>query len=388
MWQERIKVCKEGQKIMTIPLVNLIAQYHQIKSEVKQVINKVMETAAFIGGEQIEKFEEDFAQLHDAKYCVATSSGTAALHLALWCVGVNEHQVIVPVNTFIATAEAVKLVGGDVVFADCDMKSYNIEVIGVNNILTEFRSSNETVKAIIPVHLYGQSANLMPIMQLAQEYDLFIIEDCAQAHLAEYNGQRVGTFGDIGCFSFYPSKNLGAYGDAGALITNKKEFYEAAKIMQNHGRSKHNEHTCAGHNYRMDAIQAAILNIKLKYLEEWTEKRRENAQLYQEELSDITQISCPKEMPWGKHVYHLFVIRTERRDELRNYLDTYGIATGIHYPVPLHLQPAFAALGYEEGEFPIAEKYAKEILSLPIYPELTKEQIQYITHHIRTFYRI
>jgi dTDP-4-amino-4,6-dideoxygalactose transaminase len=242
--------------------------------------------------------------------------------------------------------------------------------------------------AIIPVHLYGQAANMMPIFQLVEDKEVVIIEDCAQAHMSEYGACSVGSLGEIGCFSFYPAKNLGAFGEAGALVTSNEQIYEKCLALRNHGRASHTDHQVLGYNYRMDALQAAILNVKMQYLAEWTQKRRQVAEWYQKELAGINEIKLPYEAPYGKHVYHLFVIQAERRGELVNHLDSYGISTGIHYPKPLHLQPACERFGYKEGDFPVAEKAAKNILSLPMYPGLKGEQVALISHHIRTFYRI
>lgn len=367
-----------------VPFVDLKAQYLPIKSEINAAIQNVLDSQQFIGGSEVEAFERDFARLHKAKYCVGVSSGTAALHLALWTLPLNQGEVILPVNTFIATAEAVTLAGYKPVFVDVDEKTHNIDIDKIEAAITD-----ETV-AILPVHLYGKPVEMNEIMAIAHRHNhdfLPIIEDCCQAHAAFHRGKPVGTFGEAGCFSFYPSKNLGAYGEAGAIITNDEDLYHEIKSRSNHGRNallKH-KHDYIGHNYRLDAIQAAVLNVKLKHIQEWTIKRQANAQYYHMVLSDIPEITLPERDV--RHVYHLCVIRAPHRGELANYLRNQGIETGIHYPIPLHLQLPYNDL-YPPGSFPVAERLAQEILSLPMYPELTKKQMDYVAESIWTFYRI
>lgn len=368
---------------MKIPFVDLKLQYQSIKPKIDLAIQNVIDQTAFIGGEEVEAFEKAFAELHDARFCIGTSSGTDALHLILWSMGIGSgDEVIVPVNTFFATAEAVSLTGATPVFVDCDEKSYNIDVNKIEEKMTR------KTKAIIPVHLYGQACDMDSVIEIACKYQISIVEDCCQAHLSEYKNIRVGTFGNASAFSFYPSKNLGAFGEGGAVVTNNEFLYDAMRKRHNHGLSQKHHHDLIGHNYRLEAIQAAILNVKLKYIEAWTEMRRQNAELYNNDLSDVPEVITPLEILNMHHVYHLYVIRASRRDELKNYLENYRIGTGIHYSIPLHLQKAYAYLGYKEGDFPVAEKLSREILSLPMYPELTKEEIGYIENHLWTFYRI
>lgn len=367
---------------MRVPLVDLIIQYQNIKQEINEAIQNVLDRAAFVGGEGVTSFENTFAKLHGAQFCIGTSSGTDSLHLILWCLGIGPgDEVIVPVNTFIATAGAVSLTGARPVFVDHNPEDYNIDASQLKVAITM------NTRAVIPVHLYGQPANMDAILQIAQQNGLMIVEDCCQAHLAEYKGKRVGTFGQAGAFSFFCSKNLGAYGEGGSIVTNDSELYNQMLQRHNQGTVERYVHGLVGHNYRLEGIQAAILNVKMKYIESWTELRRHNAQLYRQFLSDIPEIIPPVEMPWAKHVYHLFVARVQKRDELRTYLEKLEISTGLHYPIPLHLQKAYSELGYKKGDFPIAESYANEILSLPMFPELTEEQIEYVASCIRKFYR-
>ncbi|MBW2641024.1 MAG: DegT/DnrJ/EryC1/StrS family aminotransferase [Deltaproteobacteria bacterium] len=390
--------------VTEVPFLDLKAQHHQTYSEIDQRITDIISNTGFILGKHVDEFEERFAKLQEAKYCIGVSSGTDALHIALLTLGIGpKDAVIVPVNTFIATAEAVSLCGAVPVFVDCD-DHFNIDVkklreffrqraegmghgAGLRRQETEDRiqENNPTVKAIIPVHLYGQSANMDEIMALAEEYNLRVIEDCCQAHLARWKDKRVGNFGAFGAFSFYPGKNLGAYGEAGALITNDEQLFLKAGMIRQHGEIERYTHKVIGHNYRMEAIQGAVLSTKLKYLTEWTRKRKKNAQLYTEILSKVQGIQTPRELDGTDCVYHLYVIRTDDRQGLQQYLQENGIATGLHYPIPLHLQAAYKDLGYTHGDFPEAEKAAGNILSLPMYPELTQNQIRYVCEKIKEF---
>ena len=366
---------------MKIPFVDLKTQYLSIKTEIDEAIQRVIDNTAFIMGDEVKQFEANFARYCNVKYAIGTSSGTTALHLALIACGVGEGDEVITVpNTFIATAEVISQCGAKVVFVDIDEDSYNLDVTKLEDAITP------QTEAIIPVHLFGQPANLNPIIELAKKYNLKVIEDAAQAHGAEYKGEKVGTFGDVACFSFYPAKNLGAFGDAGMITTNNDEIAEKVSILRNHGRFTKYEHSVEGYNYRLDALQAAILNVKLNHLDNWTKQRRYNASLYNEMLQDV-EVITPKEMDYAKHVYHLYVIRTSQRDELQEYLSEHDVSTGIHYPIPLHLQPAYEYLGYEQGSFPVAEQMAKEILSLPMFPELTEQQISTICQIIKKYER-
>lgn len=377
----------EFEVVNNVPFLDLEAQHHQIYNKIDDRITDIIINTAFVLGRHVEEFEEGFAEIQGAKYCIGVSSGTDALHIALMALGIGQGDaVIVPVNTFIATAEAGSLCGAEPVFVDCD-EYHNVDVNKLEDLLRKRTTGNgQRATAIIPVHLYGQSANIAEIMALAEEYDLKVVEDCCQAHLAGYEGKLVGNFGQFGAFSFYPGKNLGAYGEAGALITNDETLYQKAKMIRQHGEVKRYYHQVIGHNYRMEAIQGAVLSVKLKYLTEWTEKRRTNARLYNELLTDVEAIQTPLEQDNCYSVYHLYVIQTDDRDGLQEYLQENDIGTGLHYPVPLHLQPAYASLGYKEGDFPVAEAAAKRILSLPMYPELTEGQLRYVCDKIKEYY--
>jgi len=363
---------------MKIPLVDLKIQYEMIKEEVNEAIKRVLESTQFILGEEVAKFEEDFARFCGTKYCVGVNSGTDAIYLALRALNIGEGDEVITVShTFIGTVEPIGMVGAKPVFVDIDPDTYIIDVQKIEKVITE------KTKVIIPVHLYGQPADMQLIMEIAKKYNLKIVEDCAQAHGAEYGGKKVGTIGDIGCFSFFPGKNLGAYGDGGAVVTNNEEIFKKVKMLRNHGRLKKYEHEFEGVNSRLDNLQAAILRVKLKYLDKWTKRRIEKAKVYDELLKDTDKIVIPKILPGAKHVYHLYVIRIKERDKIQQKLKEKGIATGIHYPIPLHLQPAYKHLGYKTGDFPVTEKICKEILSLPIFPELQREQQEYIVENLR-----
>jgi dTDP-4-amino-4,6-dideoxygalactose transaminase len=382
-----------------VPFIDLKVQQHQIYNEIDDRITDIITNTGFILGKHVDEFEERFAEFQEAKFCLGVSSGTDALHIALMTLGIGHGDaVIVPVNTFIATAEAVSLCGAVPVFVDCD-KYFNVDVKKAREILRQRADGTEkqkvrksedqeirwAVRAIIPVHLYGQPVNMDEIMALADEYNLMVVEDCCQAHMAKWKDKSVGNFGAFGAFSFYPGKNLGAYGEAGALITNDKNLYQKAKMIRQHGEIERYIHKVIGHNYRMEAIQGAVLSTKLKYLKEWTNKRKKNAQLYTEILSEIDGIQTPKELDGTNCVYHLYVIQTENRDGLQDYLQQNGISTGLHYPIPLHLQEAYSDFKYHPGDFSAAEKTARRILSLPMYPELNEKQIRYVCNKIKEF---
>ena len=364
-----------------IPFVDLKAQYDSIKNEIDEAIQNVLNTTSFIMGEELKKFEVEFARFCNIKYAIGVANGSDALILALIACDIGEGDEVITVpHTFIATTEAITHIGGKIVFIDINPKTYTIDVSKI-----EEKISNKT-KAIIPVHLYGQPADMDPIIELAKKYNLKIIEDAAQAHGAEYKDKKVGSIGDVACFSFYPGKNLGAYGDAGMITTNSEEIAKKVKLLRNHGRiTKKYEHEIEGYSSRLDNLQAAILRVKLKYLNKWNGMRRKNARKYNELLNNIGGIITPYEADYAKHVYHLYVIRTEDRDKLREELKSNGVTTGIHYPIPLHLQPAYNYLGYKRGDFSVTEKASQEILSLPMYAELGDEQIEEIIELVKYF---
>lgn len=369
---------------MNIPFVDLKAQYATIKEEIDRSIAEVIAKTAFINGPFAKAFEENFAEYSHVKYGIGVGNGTDALFVALKALGIGKgDEVITVANSFIATAEAIGMAGAKVVFVDINPETYNIDV---NKI--EDKISSRT-KAIIPVHLFGQPADMDKISFLSEKYDFKVIEDAAQAHGAEYKGRKIGSLGHMACFSFYPGKNLGAYGDAGAIVTDDEQFAKMARMIANHGRVEKYNHEMQGINSRMDGIQGAVLNVKLRYLDDWTEKRRRNAYLYNDYLMD-TGLVPPVEIDEVKAVYHLYVVRIdkERRMGLQDHLKSKGIATGIHYPISLPNLNAYRYLNHTPNDFPEASKAEKEIMSLPMFPELTESQIEYISKEIKSFLRI
>jgi dTDP-4-amino-4,6-dideoxygalactose transaminase len=352
-----------------IPLVDLRAQYLTIKEEVAAAIDRVLESSQFTLGDEVEAFEKEFGALCDARYVVAVNTGTSALHLALLAAGVGTgDEVITAPNTFIATCEAISYTGARPVFVDVDSESYTLDTSRLEAAITP------RTKAIVPIHLYGQPADLDPILDLAKHRGLAVVEDACQAHGAWYKGRRVGAIGLAGCFSFYPAKNLGAYGEGGALATNDERVFRMARSLRDHGQSKRYYHDVLGYNYRMDGLQGAILRVKLRHLEQWTETRRSHAERYNSLLRGGT-VATPVESPNARGVYHLYVIRVRNRDSLQRRLAQADVGTGIHYPIPCHLQRAYTHLGYRVGDFPSAEGCAEEVLSLPMFSELTEDQI-------------
>lgn len=362
-----------------IPLVDLKVQYRNIQAEIDSSIRQVLNSTHFILGQEVDAFEKNFAKYCEVLYCVGMDNGSSALELGLRALGIKEgDEVITPVNSFIASSAAISFVGALPVWVDCNRETYNIDVSQIEGKITK------RTKAIMPVHLYGQPANMDEIGKIAKKYKLFVIEDACQAHGARYKKKRVGSFGEVAAFSFYPGKNLGAFGDAGALTTNNIDIFQKTKGMRNYGQSKKYYHEYWGYNRRLDTIQAAILDVKLTYLDQWNKKRREHARIYTKLLKN-TPVVTPFEDPDGEHVYHLYVIRAKRRNQLREFLLTKGIEVGIHYPIPIHFQKAYNYLKMRE-HFPNAEEFSKEVISLPIYPELTLQQITYICDEIKTFY--
>lgn len=364
-----------------IPLVDLSAQYKTIKNEVKLEIDKVLSKGDFILGEAVSKFEESFACFCDTNYCVGVSSGTDALFLSLVALGIGPgDEVITVANTFIATVLAISYTGAKPVLVDIESRTFNLDLEKIEEKITS------KTKAIIPVHLYGRAVDMERLSSLADKYHLKVVEDAAQAHGALYKGRNVGSFGITGCFSFYPGKNLGAYGDAGCVVTFDKKIYEELISLRNYGSPKKYYHDKIGYNHRLDTIQAAVLNVKLKYLVEWNKKRLNNAKIYNKKLRGIGDLILPVIDDDDSCVFHLYVIRTKKRDSLLGHLKTHGIQCGIHYPVPIYAQEAYKHLGYQKEDFPVTESIAKEILSLPMYPELTETQINEIVSLINNFY--
>jgi len=365
---------------MNVPLVDLKAQYAAIKTEVDEAIKNIIDNTAFVGSPKIKEFEDNFAKFNETKQAIGVNTGTDALFFALKVMGIKKGDEIITVPyTFIATTEAITQNNAKIKFVDIDKDTYNIDINLIEGAITP------RTKAILPVHLYGQMAEMDVIRDIADKHNLVVIEDACQAHNATFNNKKPGYYGDIAVFSFYPGKNLGAYGDAGAIITNDEERAEKISMLRDHGRVSKYEHLMEGFNSRMDGIQAAVLDVKLKHLEQWTEMRRKNAKLYNDLLQDVDGITMPIEHEKAKHVYHLYVIRAKERDKLLEYLKSKGISPGVHYPIPLHLQPAYKYLNHKEGNFPVAEKCSREILSLPMFPELTEEQISYVCEKIKEF---
>ena len=363
---------------MNIPLVDLKANYVSIKNEIDGAIQDVLNSSSFIMGPFVKKFEENFARFCQVKHAVGCANGTAAVHLALLAAGVKKGEEVLTVpNTFIATTECISYVGGKIKFVDVQPQTALIDIDALEKAITK------KTKALIVVDLYGQMPDMQRIREIAVKHDLFLIEDAAQAHAAEWNGHQPGFYGDIACYSFFPAKNLGCYGDGGAVMTNYDELAEKLRLLMNHGRTTKYEHTIEGYNYRLDALQAAILDVKLTYLLKWTDLRREHARFYDRNLpSNVGRIM---EAKGAKHVYYMYEIRVQQRDSLMGYLKQRGIECGIHYPLPLHLQPAYASLGFRKGQFPVSEQLAQEIISIPMYPELTNEQRQHVVNHIKKF---
>lgn len=358
---------------MQIPFVDLKAQYLGIKDEIDIVIAQTLQNTAFIGGQPVKQFEKAFSEYLGVQHCIGCANGTDAIEILLKAMNIGEgDEVIVPAISWISTSEAVSSVGATPVFVDIEPDFYTIDPGKIEEKITS------RTKAIIPVHLYGQVANMPAIMDIAKKCQLKVLEDCAQAHGACIEGKTVGTWGDCASFSFYPGKNLGAYGDAGAMVTNDEHLAQRARRIANHGQLSKHDHQIEGRNSRLDALQATILAVKLQYLEAWTQKRIQNAQLYTRLLSD-TSVITPSVRQNSKHVYHLYVIRSAKRDKLKEYLKTQGIASAIHYPTPLPFLPCYASFNHSTDDFPIAAQYQGGILSLPMYAELSKEQIQYIT---------
>jgi dTDP-4-amino-4,6-dideoxygalactose transaminase len=367
---------------MVVPFLDLKAQYRALKPQMDAAIQSVLDRSAFILGPELEEFERAFAAYIGTKHGIGVSTGTDALELALRAcgIGLGDEVITVP-DTFIATTEAISCVGGKIKWVDVHSRTYNMDPAGLD------AAVSRCTKAIIPVHLYGQPADMDAIMRIARRHKLRVIEDCAQAHGATYSGHKVGTFGDVGCFSFYPGKNLGAYGDAGAVVTNDDGIAARVRLLRHHGQQQKNVHNIEGFCRRLDNLQAAVLNVKLSHLDAWNAGRRSRARLYDGLLKDVPGIVTPFVAPENVPVYHLYVIRVTdgRRDALQAHLSQKGIATGLHYPIPLHLQPAYASAGHKAGDFPVSEQLASQGLSLPMFPELTDDQVHYVADNIKEF---
>jgi dTDP-4-amino-4,6-dideoxygalactose transaminase len=358
-----------------VPFLDLKIQYEAIRDEIAAAIRMVLDSSAFISGPYVEKFEKEFAEFCGCRFAVGTSNGTSALWMVLASLGIGPGDEVITVpNTFIATAEAISMCGARPVFVDVEQRAYTM-----NPALLEDAVTSRT-KAVIPVHLFGQPADMDPIMEIAERHKLHVIEDACQAHGSMYKGRPAGSIGAAGCFSFYPGKNLGAYGEAGAVVTNDSRLAEKIRMLRDHGQARKYYHAIIGWNGRMDGIQGAVLGVKLKYLASWNEARRSNAALYDSLLKDVDEIILPRETDYARHVYHIYAVRAKNRDALIARLAEKGITCLIHYPLPVHLQDAYRHFGLGKGSFPVAEKCAEEFLSLPMYPELTREQIDYVAN--------
>lgn len=388
-----------------VPFLDLVTPHQQLKAELMQVLEKALGTAGFIGGPMVEDFESEFAKFCGTKYCVGVNSGTDALRFAFMAADVKPGEVVVTVpHTFIATTEAISQVGAHIAFVDIDEETYTMDPAKLREYLEKYcefhkglgklieKASKRVVSAIVPVHLYGQTADMDPILELAAKYNLVVIEDACQAHGAEYFSRKeglwkkAGTMGRAAAFSFYPGKNLGACGEAGSANTNNEEMAKRMKMIRDHGQAKKYYHDMEGYNGRLDAIQAGWLSVKLRHLAEWNESRRQHAHRYHQLFADANgAVGIPREAEWTKGVYHLYVVRVRDREALQAYLADAGIGTGIHYPIPLHLQKAYQHLGYKKGDFPVTERIASEIVSLPMFPQLRADQLDLVVRKVLEF---
>lgn len=367
---------------MGVPFADLKTQYLAIKNEILSAVERSFESTQFVLGNEVAAFEEEFAAYCGSRYAIAVNTGTSALHLALLAAGVGPGDEVITVPfTFVATAAAIGYTGAKPVFVDIDPATYTMDPRQIEAAITP------RTRAILPVHLYGQSADLDSIRNIARRHGLLVIEDAAQAHGAEYKGRRCGSIGELGCFSFYPGKNLGAYGEGGIVTTDSPEFARTIRILRDWGAEKKYEHIMKGYNYRMDGVQGAILRCKLRYLESWTEARRAHAAAYTEALQD-SGVCLPVEAAGNRHVYHVYAVLCAQRQEFMQALHARGVQTGIHYPTPIHLLPPYAELGYKRGDFPVSEAIASQEVSLPMFPELTEAQINEVTEAVVEFQNV
>ena len=369
------------EKSAAVPYLDLVAQMRPLRKEIDAAIARTLDNCSFCLGPDVAQFEKDFAKFCAAEHCVAFNSGTSALHVGLLLLNIGPgDEVITTPSTFVATSWAISYTGAKPVYVDIEDSTFNLDPAKVESAITP------RTKAIMPVHLYGHPASLEPLLNLCRKHNLHLVEDAAQAHGATYKGKVVGTFGAVSGFSFYPGKNLGAYGEGGALVTNNAAFATRARALREHGSTQRYYHDEIGFNYRMEGIQGAVLGVKLKHLQNWTDTRRRVAHRYQELLAD-TPLQLPREADYAESAWHLYVVRHPYRDELKKHLEANQVGCALHYPLPLHLQKAYAHLGYKAGDFPVTEKAARECLSLPIYPELTDSQIQRVAEVIKDFFK-
>lgn len=388
-----------------VPFLDLVTPHQELKAELLQVVEKALATAGFIGGPMVEEFEREFARFCDTKYCVGVNSGTDALRFAFMAADVKPNEIVVTVaHTFIATTEAISQVGAHIAFVDINEQTYTMDPESLREYLENRcafdsrlgklveKASGRVVSAIVPVHLYGQTADMDPILALAEKYGLVVIEDACQAHGAEYFSRKegawkkAGTMGRAAAFSFYPGKNLGACGEAGATVTNDEEMAKRMKMIRDHGQAKKYYHDIEGYNGRLDSIQAGWLSVKLRHLADWNEARRNLAHRYHRLLADASgSVAIPQEAEWTKGVYHLYVVRVQDREAMQAHLAEAGIGTGIHYPIPLHLQKAYQQLGHKKGDFPVTERVAAEIVSLPMFPQMTEAMQDLVAQSVKEF---
>jgi len=367
---------------MEVPFLDLKVQNRALKAEILPLWEEILDSAGFIGGKHVDAFEEEFAKACDVKHCVSVNSGTDALRFIFLALGLNLGDEIITVpNTFIATTEAISQAGAKIAFVDVDPGTYNMDPTIIEAAITP------RTKGIVPVHLYGQTADMAPILAIAEKHGLWVVEDACQAHLAEYKGRKAGSIGIAAAFSFYPGKNMGACGEGGAVTTMDVDLAGKVRMLRDHGQARKYYHEMEGYNGRGDALHAAALRVKLKYLPEWNKARGKNAQRYFELLTNVEDVILPKVADGCLPVYHLFVIQIDNRDSVAEALKQKGINTGLHYPIPLHLQKAYADLKIPEGSFPVTEAYSKKLLSLPMFPELSEEQIYYVCDCLKEILR-
>jgi len=377
----KLQMTTIAEKALPVPYLDLPAQMRGIRKEIDAAIARTLDNCSFCLGPDVVQFEKDFAKYCGAEHCVAFNSGTSALHVAMLLLGIGrDDEVITTPCTFVATSWAISYVNAKPVYVDVDDATFNLKPELVEGAITK------RTKAIMPVHLYGHPANLEPLLKICRKHNLPLIEDACQAHGAKYKGKVVGTFGEISCYSFYPGKNLGAYGEGGALVTNNAAYAARARALREHGSTQRYYHDEIGFNYRMEGIQGAVLGIKLKHLDSWTRDRRKVAHRYHELLAD-TPLQLPIEADYAESAYHLYVVRHPQRDDLKKHLEANKVGCALHYPLSLHMQKCYAYLGYKAGDFPVAEKAARECLSLPIFPEMTEAQIERVSEVIHEFFR-
>ena len=373
-----------------VPFLDLTRQYEKIKGEMLSATRRVFERGHFVLGEEVSAFEKEFSHYCGVRYGVGVGSGTDALYLALKAAGIGEGDEVVTVaNSFIATALAISFTGATPLFVDIDPKTYTMDpnCLGLLLKRQKAKGSGRKIKAVLPVHLYGHPAEMDSILEIANHYDLIVIEDACQAHGAKYGRKRVGSFGAMGCFSFYPTKNLGGYGDGGMVVTNSQKYDQKLRLLRCYGEREKYQHILKGHNSRLDEIQAALLRIKLKYLEQWNEERRRKAKLYTQMLSPLGLV-CPTEKKGARHVFHLYTIKTKKRDSLQAFLKKKGIETLIHYPIPIPFQKAYRELGYRREDLPSTNQWSRKILSLPFFPEIRGYEMEGVAEGIRSFMRM